>query len=73
MSWFDEVYTVISSFCPIGGIFSLSDLYEYEAHFQALYPNNRHVRDKLRQTLQFLRDATVLEFLDDSGTYRRLK
>ena len=35
-------------------------------------PENQHVREKIRQTLQQLRDAGLIEFLDDRGTYRRI-
>jgi len=34
-----------------------------------LYPQNAHVRDKIRQQLQVLRDLRLLEFLG-SGSYR---
>lgn len=36
----------------------------------ARFPNNRHVREKLRQQLQRLRDLGLLEFLGE-GRYRR--
>lgn len=32
--------------------FSLSDLYELEADARKVFPNNRHIREKLRQQLQ---------------------
>jgi hypothetical protein len=35
------------------------------------YPNNRHVREKLRQQLQRLRDLGLVEFLG-GGNYRRM-
>jgi type II restriction enzyme len=35
------------------------------------YPGNRHVRPKIRQQLQVLRDSGYLEFLS-KGTYRLL-
>jgi hypothetical protein len=34
-----------------------------------LHPNNTHVRDKIRQQLQVLRDLNLLDFLG-SGSYR---
>lgn len=40
--------------------FKTSDLYEYVRHFEQLHPDNRHVRDKIRQQLQVLRDRGFL-------------
>ncbi len=49
--------------------FSLSEAYAFEAQLQQLHPDNRHVRDKIRQQLQVLRDMGLLKFLG-GGTYR---
>ena len=49
--------------------FSLSDLYARESIFRRAYPGNRHVRAKLRQQLQVLRDLGIVEFLG-RGQYR---
>lgn len=49
--------------------FSLADVYEHADALAQLYPRNRHVRDKIRQQLQVLRDLGLLEFLG-SGRYR---
>jgi type II restriction enzyme len=51
--------------------FELQDLYELEADFSRVYPDNRHVRDKIRQQLQILRDLGVLSF-EGRGEYRLL-
>ena len=40
--------------------FKTSDMYEYVRHFEQLHPDNRHVRDKIRQQLQVLRDWGLL-------------
>jgi len=40
--------------------FKTSDMYEYVRHFEQLHPDNRHVRDKIRQQLQVLRDRDFL-------------
>jgi predicted RNA-binding Zn-ribbon protein involved in translation (DUF1610 family) len=42
--------------------FSLQEVYGFERHLSEMHPDNRHVRDKIRQQLQFLRDEGVLEF-----------
>ena len=40
--------------------FSNSDVYSFESQLEQLHPNNRHVRDKIRQQLQVLRDRGFL-------------
>jgi type II restriction enzyme len=42
--------------------FYLSELYEKENDFASVYPRNRHIREKIRQQLQVLRDLGVLRF-----------
>lgn len=49
--------------------FELADVYAGEARLQAIYPDNKHVREKIRQQLQVLRDVGYLEFVS-RGTYR---
>jgi type II restriction enzyme len=49
--------------------FSLADMYGFEGRLAGLYPGNRHVRPKIRQQLQVLRDRGWLEFLGQ-GRYR---
>jgi type II restriction enzyme len=51
--------------------FTLQEMYALEAAFARAYPQNRHVRDKIRQQLQILRDLGVLVF-EGSGEYRLL-
>jgi type II restriction enzyme len=48
--------------------FELSDLYAREHQFAETYPGNRHVRAKIRQQLQVLRDLGVLAF-EGGGRY----
>jgi hypothetical protein len=43
--------------------FALQDLLKKREIFQREYPANRFIDAKVRQTLQILRDQTVLEFL----------
>jgi type II restriction enzyme len=40
--------------------FTNADMYAFERHFEELHPDNRHVRDKIRQQLQVLRDRGFL-------------
>ena len=49
--------------------FSLADLYAKEAQFGAVFPNNRHLRPKIRQQAQILRDSGLLIF-EGKGMYR---
>jgi type II restriction enzyme len=49
--------------------FELGEVYAFETHLGALYPENRHVRQKIRQQLQVLRDHGYLEFVS-RGHYR---
>jgi len=49
--------------------FMLTDVYAYEKELSQLHPDNKHVRDKIRQQLQLLRDKGYLEFAS-RGFYR---
>lgn len=49
--------------------FELSDVYSFEKRLSRIYPNNRHVKQKIRQQLQVLRDHGYLEFVS-RGYYR---
>jgi type II restriction enzyme len=49
--------------------FSLEDAYSTESHLARLHPANRHIRPKIRQQLQVLRDLGFLRFLG-RGRYR---
>jgi type II restriction enzyme len=49
--------------------FSLQDVYAHADALARLHPANRHVRDKIRQQLQALRDLGFLVFLG-GGDYR---
>jgi predicted Rdx family selenoprotein len=49
--------------------FTLDDVYAFENQLSEIYPNNRHVKQKIRQQLQFLRDRGYLDFVA-RGSYR---
>lgn len=49
--------------------FALAEVYAFEAELAVMYPENQHIRDKIRQQLQVLRDKEFLEFLGN-GHYR---
>jgi len=49
--------------------FALNDVYAFEARLSSLYPNNKHVKQKIRQQLQVLRDQGYIDFVS-RGYYR---
>jgi type II restriction enzyme len=52
--------------------FDLAEIYAFEQSLARLHPKNLHVRDKIRQQLQALRDLDILEFLG-GGSYKLRK
>jgi len=52
-------------------VFRLDDVYQFVPQLQKKYPNNRNVRPKLRQQLQFLRDLGLIKFLG-GARYKKL-
>ncbi|WP_231036189.1 DpnI domain-containing protein [Pectinatus sottacetonis] len=51
--------------------FTLSDIYNFEDELHARHLGNQHIRDKIRQQLQVLRDRGYIEFLS-RGHYRKI-
>jgi len=49
--------------------FTLADVYTFERQLAELHPRNKHIRPKIRQQLQVLRDYGIVEFLG-KGVYR---
>jgi len=49
--------------------FTLSDMYAFESELSIFYPENKHIKEKIRQQLQFLRNKGYLAFLSP-GKYR---
>ncbi|MBI5885191.1 MAG: restriction endonuclease [Deltaproteobacteria bacterium] len=49
--------------------FKLEDVYAFEEELSRLHPENRHIKDKIRQQLQVLRDKGYLDFVS-RGHYR---
>jgi type II restriction enzyme len=49
--------------------FLLYEIYKFEDILSQKHPENKHVKDKIRQQLQFLRDKGYLEFLG-KGKYK---
>jgi len=49
--------------------FALSEVYAFEEELRMLHPGNSHIKDKIRQQLQVLRDNDYLDFTS-RGSYR---
>lgn len=49
--------------------FILDDIYAYENELCRLHPGNKHIKDKIRQQLQILRDRRYLDFIS-KGKYQ---
>lgn len=49
--------------------FTLGDVYTFEKELSKLHPENKHIKDKIRQQLQILRDKNYLEFFGN-GRYK---
>ena len=48
---------------------------DFDCFFDELkkhHPGNNHIRAKIRQQLQILRDQGYVKFVDDNGTYEKL-
>jgi predicted HNH restriction endonuclease len=72
MKWKDFVYQQVLDYCNNAGsrTFSLQDFLDEKIDvFREFRPANKHIEAKIRQQLQFLRDADVITFLDNSGHY----
>jgi type II restriction enzyme len=65
--WTLDVLQVVQSLGKTD--FSLADVYAHTNALARLHSKNAHVRDKIRQQLQVLRDLGLLDFLG-SGSYR---
>jgi type II restriction enzyme len=55
----------------IDASFSLNQVYAFADELQLKHPENNHVKDKIRQQLQILRDKGMIEFVS-RGRYRKL-
>ncbi len=52
-------------------IFTLEQMYQFEGMLSVKHPENYHVKDKIRQQMQVLRDQGLIEFLG-RGHYRKI-
>jgi len=49
--------------------FTLNEMYSFEGYLSVLHPENRHIKEKIRQQLQILRDNNYIDF-SGKGKYR---
>ena len=68
-SWKKEVFECLLEIKS--DLFTLDEVYGFEDKLQPLHPDNKNVRPKIRQQLQYLRDIGLVEFLKP-GVYRKL-
>ena len=67
--WLLDIMNCVEKFR--GREFSLNEVYKFEARLSRKHPDNRHIKDKIRQQLQFLRDKGYLQFIN-RGSYKLL-
>ena len=71
--WGADILMCVQRLCKERGARDFT-LQQFNARFlgelQLRYPKNHHVADKVRQQLQVLRDAEILEFVTQRGDYR---
>lgn len=68
MAWMDDVRNCVDQ---LNDHFQLADLDPFIPRLHQLHPANQHIREKIRQQLQSLRDAGEIEFIAP-GEYRKL-
>jgi hypothetical protein len=66
VGWKEDVSAVIQR---LPARFTLRDVYRFVPDLHRKHPENRHIRDKIRQQLQVLRDENVLQFINNQGLY----
>jgi len=65
--WKIEVLKIIDR---LEGRFSLQDIYNYTTSLELLFPENKHIKEKIRQQLQFIRDDGIIIFIGN-GKYKK--
>lgn len=67
--WLLDVFACIEKIKSV--TFCLKEVYAFENTLSMTHPNNHHIKDKIRQQLQVLRNKGFIEFLGD-GKYRKV-
>ena len=67
-SWMQDVANIIREL-P-GRTFSLDDVYKHKSALRRRHPGNHHIKAKVRQCVQKLRDKKIVDHVRP-GTYRK--
>ena len=67
-----EVWELVIEPTPMK-TFTLRDVYARETPLAKLRPHVKELRASIRGTLEKLRDKGFIEFVDNQGTYRKLR
>ena len=67
VKWKIEILKILDT---LDSVFTLQEIYEKEAELHTLFPKNNHIKDKIRQQLQFLRDDGIIKFYGN-GKYEK--
>lgn len=67
VKWKIEILKILDS---LDSVFTLQEMYAREDELQELFPDNNHIKDKIRQQLQFIRDDGVIIF-QGNGKYEK--
>ncbi len=67
--WLIDILNCVDSIAS--DTFTLNDVYKFENQLQIKHPNNKFVKDKIRQQLQILRDKGFIEFVS-RGRYKKI-
>ena len=73
--WGADIYSCVCRLVQETGsrVFTLRSFYSrFLTEIAELHPENHHIRAKVRQLMQVLRNGGLLEFVDNLGTYRLL-
>jgi hypothetical protein len=73
VTWYSELERLVKARWAIGHDFTAEKVYDFDEHFRPLYPQNCTRKASLQRTMQLLRDRGIVEFVDNNGTYKRLK
>lgn len=78
MTWKSQIEDRIKKNFDVNERFNIEDVYEWADDLKKRYPQNKHVYETIRDTLQLIRDDGTVEFRgergeDEAGEYRRLQ
>ena len=65
--WKIEILKILDSLNPL---FTLQQVYDKEVKLKEIFPDNNHIKDKIRQQLQFIRDDGIIVF-HGNGKYEK--